>query len=410
VTIRDRLGPLRERPFRLLFTARTISDAGSNIATVAYAFAILDLTGSASDLGFAFVARTLPILAFILLGGVLADRLPRRRMMVVADIVRAATQGTVAALLLTGHARLWELIALQVAFGCGDAVFTPAWRGLVPQLVGVERLQQANALLSFSGNTNAILGPALGGVLVALVDPGAALAVDAASFAVGIVVLLGVDVPARVPAPAEPLRRALAVGFRAVRERQWLSVCLACDSVFQLLVLSSLFVLGPKVAHDQLGGAGAWAAALAALGVGSLVGDLVSLRYRPARPLLACRLTPLPLAAALVLLATTAPVVWIAAGFAFAGLGLSMGGTLWFTLLQHNVPDELRSRVASVDTLVSRGLLPVGYGLVGVVATHLGDAAVLIAAAAAIVVLEGLSLAVPSVRDLPAHVPAHAPA
>lgn len=392
---------LRNAAFRRLFVARVISDTGSRIATVAYAFAILDLTGSASDLGLTLLARTLPLLALILVGGVIADRFPRRLVMVGADTLRAVSQGVVALLLLSGSARLWELLVLQFAYGVGEALFTPAIRGITPAIVPPTQLQRANALLSFSRNTNSVVGPAIGGLLVTLLQPGAALAVDSASFAIGALLLIGIPATQVVTSkPVERFSRSFVSGWLAVIQRPWLSASLAGDAVYQLLIMSSLFVLGPLIAKEHLHGVASWSAILSALGVGSVVGDLLSLRIVPRRPLLVSRVAALGLLPGVVLLALSAPIAILVVAFAVGGLGFSLAGTLWFTLLQQNIPDDLRSRIASFDTLVSRSLLPVGYTLVGFAAGWIGAGRVLIVAAASMFVVQFATLLLPAVRSL----------
>ena len=179
-----RLGPLHEREFRLLFTGRTISMAGSAMAPVALAFAALDLTGSNTDLGIVLAARQLPVILFLLIGGVISDRLPRHRVMVLSNLVSGASQACVAALILTGHAQIEELAALAAVNGMSSAFFFPASSGIVPQTVPLGLLQQANATLRLGLNGTSIIGAAIGGILVAAIGPGWAIAVDAASYGI----------------------------------------------------------------------------------------------------------------------------------------------------------------------------------------------------------------------------------
>src|SRR5205823_5169615 len=177
-------GALRERNFRLSFIGQATSQLGTGMVGVALSFAVLDLTGSVADLGLVLAAQTVPLVVFLLLGGTVADRLPRRAVMLVSDSARAVTQGTLAALLITGHAELWHLLALQFLGGTATAFFLPSVTGLTTQVVSVERLQEANALRSLASSGGSIAGPAVAGVLVATVGPGWALAADAGSFAV----------------------------------------------------------------------------------------------------------------------------------------------------------------------------------------------------------------------------------
>jgi hypothetical protein len=395
-----RLGPLQEPSFRLFFLARTTSGVGNDVATIAFAFAVLDLTGSASSLGLGLLARTVPDLAVVPLAGVLADRLPRRRLLVASDLGRGILQAVLAGLLLSGRARFWEIVVLQIAYGAFDGLFHPTAQGLTPAVVSAGRLQQANALLSLSVNTTMIVGPALGGVLVATIEPGAAIAVDAASFLLSAALFLRLRLPAQAPIEGLGFLALFLDGWRIVRVRTWLLLSLAGDGAFQFLVLSSLFVLGPVIARRDLGGAGAWAAVVTALGVGSLLGDAVSLRVRPARPLLVCRASVLSVVPGLLALAFALPLPLIVVAFVCGGVGFSFSNTLWFTLLQEGVPEQARSRVAAFDILLSRSLLPAGYAAVGFLAGGIGAGLTMAVATVAMAFLQIATLLAPSVRQL----------
>ena len=186
--------PLRERRFRLLFGARTVSTFGGTMADVALAFAVLGI-GGPSDLGLVILAREVPLVVLLLLGGVWSDRLPRHLVLVSSDIVRAVTQAGTAALLLTGHATILLIALLQVFYGAVNAFGRPAYQGVVPQVVATGGLQRANALLGLSYSTVGIAGPALGAVIVAAAAPGWALAVDAFTFTLSALLLVRLDLP-----------------------------------------------------------------------------------------------------------------------------------------------------------------------------------------------------------------------
>jgi hypothetical protein len=186
---RPGLGVLAERDFRLLFTGQVVSQLGDAFTPIALAWAILDLTNSAGDLGYVIAARSVPLVGFLLVGGVFADRLPRRAVMVGADLVRLGTQSTTAILLLSGSARIWELAALQAAHGAATAFFNPAATGLTPQVVSPERLQDANGLRGIAMSSSGILGLTLSAALVAGIGPGWALGADALTFLVSAICL-----------------------------------------------------------------------------------------------------------------------------------------------------------------------------------------------------------------------------
>ncbi len=178
------LGALQERQFRLFFTGQLVSLLGDAVTPFALAWAVLDLTGSAKDLGFVIAAKTAPLVVFLLVGGVFADRLPRRAVMLTADVIRMGIQAATAALLLSHNATIWELVLLQAFAGTATAFFNPASTGLTPMTVSVERLQGANALRGLSISSMQLVAPALAGLLIVTVGPGYGLAVDAASFGV----------------------------------------------------------------------------------------------------------------------------------------------------------------------------------------------------------------------------------
>jgi MFS family permease len=337
---------LRERQFRLLFTGQIISLLGDAITGVALAFAVLDLTGSATDLGYVFAAKTVPLVTFLLVGGVFADRLPRRAVMLSADVVRFGAQGAVALLILTHHAQIWQIVILQAISGTASAFFNPASTGLTPMTVSPERLQQANALRGLSMASTGIIGSVISGVLVASIGAGWALAIDAASFAISAFFLAQLRLPAHVTLPPQSFLSDLREGWREFSSRTWVWVIVVAASIGNMM--SSCFVvLGALLAKTSLGGPGAWAAILASMGIGSLVGGGISLRVQLRRPLFfgssLLGLTALPLA----LLAVRAPIALIAAGALLSGAGTMIFNSLWETSLQQHVPAAALSRVSA---------------------------------------------------------------
>jgi len=401
VRFRSSLAPLNERPFRRLFVARSVSMLGDNVAPIALAFAVFDLGGSAAALGLVLAARALPLVGLVLAGGVWADRLPRKRLMIGSDLARLTTQGLLAMLLITGGAELWHVFVLAAVSGAAAAFYHPAASGLTPQTVSPERLQEANALLFFSVSTANIAGPILGGTLVATVGTGWAIGVDALSFGISALVLGGLAVRGAVRV-TRPFVEELREGWHEVRSRRWLWVSILNFSVFQLAILSALFVLGPLVAKDELGGAGAWAAIAAGLGVGLTLGSIIALSYRPVRPLITAFLSVLSVALALTVLGLAAPTPLIVAAMVLAGASLALAQTLWSTVLQRRLPERSLSRVSSYDWLGSAALRPLGYATVGPLAAVVGVRTTLLAAAAVVVVLEVATLSVSEIRRLSA--------
>jgi hypothetical protein len=393
-------GAWTEREFRLLFNARALSLLGDNIAPVALAFAVLDLTGSASDLGYVLAARTVPLVVLLLAGGVWADRLPRQRLMMLSDVGRFLTQGLVAALLVSDRARLWELILLQALNGIATAFFNPASTALTPQTIRAELLQQANALLSLASSTFSIVGPICAGILVAGAGPGWAIAADAATFAGSALFLLRLRVDETgVRPPRKSFVGELADGWREVRRRQWVGLSILDFMAFQLFFLPAYYVLGPLIAKQSLGGASAWAAIATAAGAGALLGDLLSFRLRPRRPLVSMvsfLALGLPL---LILFGMRQPIMIVAAAAVAYGLGVSVADTLWFTALQRGVPEHALSRVSSYDWMGSMVLRPIGFAMVGPIAAAVGVETTLIGAASVTGIAQVATLLSPRIRD-----------
>jgi MFS family permease len=400
VNVARRLGPLAEREFRLLFMGQLVSLLGSAVAPIALAFAVLDLTHSATDLGLVLAAAWVPQLLLVLFGGVFADRLPRHLVMVGSNLLSAAAQGVIALLLLTHHAQLWQLVALQVVRGVATSFFFPASQGLVPQTVSPPQLQQANALLGLTRNTTGILGSALGGVLVVLVGPGWAIAFDAATYAASALVLAGMRLPRKERLEAGGILGELAEGWSEFASRAWLWSIVVAAGVGNMAAVGGTMVLGPLVAKESLGGAGAWAAILACQGAGFLVGGLLLLRWRPHRPLLAGESALLVWALPLVLLATVDSTPLIAAAFFLAGMALELFNVAWSTALQQHIPLEKLSRVSAYDALGSFIFIPLGLVIVGPLSDALGVSETLWLAAGVCVAATLAALSVRDVREL----------
>ena len=338
---RPGLGVLQERQFRLFFVGQATSYLGDGLLPVAISFAVLDLTGSASDLGLVLAARMVPVVLFLLVGGVWADRLPRHLVMLGSDIGRGVVQGILAVLLLTGTAELWHLLVLQALYGVAEAFMRPASTGLLPTIVRPDRLQQANGIMSATINSAYIVGPALAGVIVAAAGSGTAIAFDAATFAVSTASLARL----RVPRAAERAARLrfwddLRGGWREFRSRTWLWATVAGASFYLLAVVAPLMVLGPVVADQELGGAGAWGAISAAIGLGALAGSVAAVRVKPARPIFTvCLLLAGPALTAVALGLALPAAVTAVLGFV-AGATEGFLEVVWLTALQERIPEE----------------------------------------------------------------------
>jgi predicted MFS family arabinose efflux permease len=402
---------LREGRFRFLFGANAVSVLGDNVVPVALAFAVLDLTGSAADLGLVLMARLAPMAFLSLAGGVWADRLSRRNLMVTANLARFLSQGVLGFLLVAGVARLWELAVLQAAHGAASAFYRPASTGLLPELVSRERLQEANALLFMTLSVSTVAGPAIAGVLVATVGSGWAILVDSASFAVASLLLVRLGPLGRLQqVERASFLRELADGYAEVRARTWVWVSILHFSLFQLVFLSTFPVLGPLVALRSLGGPSAWALIAASFGVGTVVGGLLALKTHPRRPLFACYVLIIGTVPSLFLLGVAAPVGAIAAAMAVAGVAMSFGTTVWETILQEQIPREALSRVAAYDWVGSLVLRPAGLAVVGPIAAAITVRSTFVGAASLLLAGTLVVLTVPSIRALTRPVAERTPA
>jgi len=365
----DRIGALRERDFRLLFAGTTITTVGDRLAGIALAFAVLDI-GSATALGLVFAVRQGVQALVVIGGGVLSDRIPRNLVLVGASLVQGVAQALTAASVLSGVGGVGAIVVLQAVYGIGLGLVLPAEIGLVPQTVSPERLQQANALQGLTRNVVGVLGPAVGGVVVVAGGPGFALAVDAVSFFVCADLLRRIRVAPRAE-EGHGFIHELREGWQEFTARTWLWASVVLFGIGNL-AFAGWIVLGPLIADERLGGAGAWAAILTASGVGAVIGGVVAIRIRPRRPLVVCVLAATPLSLQTLALAVSAPTAVIAAAAFLGGMGLAVHLTLWFTVFQQQVPERARSRVASYDTLGSFVLMPIGMVLVGPLSDAIG--------------------------------------
>lgn len=401
---------LREPDYRRLFLGRTTSLIGDGVTPVALAFAVLDLTGSPTDLGIILAAHSLVLIALVLAGGVVADRISPRLAMLGADATRTVSMGLIAALLLTGVAQVWELALLYAVDGAATALFNPASQAIVPQIVPGRRLQEANALLSFSRWAGKVAGPALAGVLLALGSPGTALGVDAVTFAVSAACLWGVRAPGvRDEAEGESFLADLRYGWREFTSRSWMVAIVLSAAISNAIFFPIFQVLGPTVARESLSGSSSWALIMALWGVGGVLGGLVALSIRPRRPLLVSEGFIIVFALPVVLLAVPATTAVIAAGALIGGSTVSLAEILYDTTAAQRIPPQAFARVSAYDWFGSLALEPIGLALVGLVAAGIGVSTTLWLGAAAMTVCQCCVILVPSVRRLEARIEPGAP-
>jgi MFS family permease len=404
VRLPERLGALRERNYRLLFTGQALSQLGDQMTPVAITFAVLDRGGSAREVGLVLGSGTASMVVLLLVGGAVADRLSRRLVMLGADVLRFAVQGAVAGLLISGSWQVWELATLEAFWGVGAAFFNPALSGLMPQVLSGELLLQGNALQNLSWSLGAVVGPALAGVLVAAGGAGSAIAVDSATFAISASNLARVRLPSRVaPTGARTgILGDLRAGWLAFSSRRWLWGIVLEFGLWHLLVFAPFIVLGAVVAQSHLGGAPAWGLVLSAFGIGAVAGGAWALRWRPRRPLLSATLATIGFIPLPALLAEAVPVAAIAPVAFVAGGGFAIFGTQWDTTMQRHVPHDVLSRVSAYDWLGSTALLPVGYVIAGPIAGAIGVPTTLWGSSIFMALAVAAVLMIPEVRNLPA--------
>jgi MFS family permease len=394
-----------EAQFRLLFAGQVLSLIGDRVMLVALPFAVLEAGGDLEAVGLVVAAELVPFLLFALVGGVISDRGDRRRVLITSDVARLVIQAVGGGLLVADAASPVTLGVLAALYGAADAFFQPAFTGLLPQTVSHPgQLQAANALRGLSFSVSSIAGPMLAGVLVAAIGAGAALLFDAASFAVSVACLVRLRPVVAAAATEEappPFLTAMRAGWREVRSRRWIVAGLGAMCAYHAIVLPAVYVLGPVTIADRLGGPGAWAAVVVAFGLGSILGDLLLLRFRPRHALLVSGI-------ALVGASCQAAVYGSGLGLAgtcvlqcAAGVGVTLFFTLWEVSLQEHVPGEALSRVSSFDYLAATALMPVGTALAGPIAAALGTQTTLVAMSAVGVACALAFLAVPEVRTLP---------
>jgi MFS family permease len=400
---RQLLRVLRHRDFRLLWLANSASVVGDRIVTVALALFVIGLTGSATDLGLVLAAYTLPLIGFLLVGGVFADRLPRHLVVVVTDLVRFALHGLLALLIVAGAVRVWQLVAIGVLFGSAEAFYRPAATGLLPQTVPEDEIQEANAVTAMFQNVAEVVGPALATALVLGIGPAAAFGLDAATFLVSAALLVRVRPRERGPqatAACASVWTDVRAGYREVRSRTWVWATLAVFSVALFVSLAPLLVVGPLVARQQYGDIAVYGYVLAAFGAGTIGGSLTAIRWRPRYPMRLGMILVLLWPATTAVFAAGAPLAVVVPAMAIGGAGTALFDVWWLTALAERIPPDKLSRVTSYDWAASLALMPLGFVLAGPAADALGATQLLLGGAVVAFVVLALGLLPRETRTL----------
>jgi len=377
------LRPLRERDFALLWAGMTISLLGDGIFLVAEAWQVYDLDNDPLALSLVGTAWTLGMVAFLLTGGLISDRADRRQVLILADLVRAAALLGMGVLSITGVIEIWHLVALSVFMGVGEAFFGPAFGAIVPDIVSAEMLVQANALQQLVQQAAAkLIGPAIGGFLVAAIGAGPAFLVDAATFGLSAIAVAALKVRSQAVERARSARAELREGLVFVRREPWLWSTLIAACLSLLFFLGPLEVLLPYIIRNDLhAGAGGFGLVLAAAGAGAIVASLAVSQFGVPRRYLTFMYAAWAVA--------TLPLIGYAFGtslWQFVALAVVYGAcetggmVVWGTLMSTRVPHDLRGRVHSLDWFVSIGLTPISFALTGPLSKAIGIDATLVLA------------------------------
>lgn len=377
----------------IYLTGATLSYVGTAAVPVAMSFAVLDAGHGADGLGVVLAAQTGPTILLLLLGGVAGDRWPRRRIMIGADLFRAAAQAVLAACLISGGASLSLMIVVSAAIGAGNAFFQPASGGFLIEIVAREQLGRANGLLRTANAVAMVIGPGLGGAVVAEVGPGWGIALDAASYVASALCLAAIRAPARaapVVAARRSVLRELDEAVRVLRQTRWLGLVVVQFGVLNMLAIAPFNVIAPAVLARGAAGAAAWGTLLSAIGVGAVAGAVGCARRQPKRILLGIEAAAAMLAVPLVLLAARAPFAVVVLGGAVFGVGAAMLSVLTITAIQREIAPSVLSRVMAVVQLAGMGLNPVGYVLAGPAMGVFGARTILVVSAVCVVTSVGV--------------------
>jgi MFS family permease len=387
-----RMAPLRIAAFRRFVLANLISATGSAMAPLALAYSVIERGGGAGVLGLVLATNTVPTVVFLLAGGVLADRLSRSRILFLGNLLAAIAQGALAAVVATGHATTASIAVCGFASGTAAAFTVPAAQGALSQIIPTEHLHQANALLRLPSNAVKVLGPVIGGLVVAVSGPAWALAWDALTFAAAALLLRGLHLDA--PLTGSSVLSDLRAGWVGFWSRTWLWTYTAGGTVVVAAWLAGFQLLGPVVAAEQYAGARDWGLVQAAFASGLLAGTLVCLRWRPHRLLAVAVAAGSALAVPLIAMAWSLPLPVVMLTALIAGIGLDVAIVAWTTAFQQHVPQAEQGRMSAFNSVGERLAIPLGYLLTALAAGAWDDGTVLMVCGGLIVAATVLNLCV----------------
>jgi MFS family permease len=396
----SRWGPLRHPNFRWFFFGETINTAGSSMSRLALAFAVLHIDNSPTALGLVVASWSVPMVAFMLIGGALADRLPRALVLRGCNLIEGVVQLTSALLVLTGTAQIWHLVVLQFLGGSAVAVSYPAFHGMVPILLPEADRKAAYLLLGQAQSALQVLGPTVAGIIVAVSSPGWALLVDAATFFVAAVFLTLLKLPVNArPDAGDSVLADLRAGWSFARSLGWVLPVASLSLVFNAVSSGAINVLGPVIAKATVGADG-WGLARSAEALGLFAFTFVLARVTIRRPLLACQYGFLAMAAPMIALAFAAQVLPLSAAFLVSGCGLCLINLAWNLTVQEKVPEAMLSRIMAIDGFFSFVAIPLGQVAIGPASAWFGTQDVQLGAAAIMLVTFLIGATRPAIRRL----------
>ncbi|HEX9527618.1 MAG TPA: MFS transporter [Streptosporangiaceae bacterium] len=398
---------LANRNFRLLLADRLMAPLAATFSLVGVSFAVLAATGSTADLSYVIAAQAAPALVFLLVGGVIADRIAPQLVIVAANVMVAVGEGLFGILVLTSHPAIWVMIVLELVTGTGIALFYPASMALLPRLVPAGQMQEASAISRLTMNAAMMIGAALAGECVALFGAGWALAVCGIGMLTTVPLLLAIRVaPLKRPDTTAEAQRApsmireLREGWSEFRSHTWLWATVLQFTVVLTAWAGGFLVLGPAVAKAHLGGAAAWGLISAAEATGLIVGGLISLRWTPSRPILYVVLIGAAIAVSPLSLAMLLPLWMICVTSFVLGVAIETMSVVWTVTMAAKIPAEKLARVSGYDGLGSMMGMPVGALVAGPLAAGIGVSATQYGAAAITVVASALALIPREVRTM----------
>ena len=400
-----RRAALAHRGFRRYLLGYSASLLGSAMAGPATTFAFLDTGRGANLLGLVLASGIVPILLCLPVAGVVADRIGCRRVILFADALRCLNRaGFTAALLLVHRPPVWVFVFFIFAEGAGDGFFFPAFSALIPRLVDDEVLTPANVLMSMARNGSAVIGPSLSGLLVAVFGPALVLGLDAASFAVSFVALLGIPIahPAAANEPGR-FRADLREGWSVFAAHPWFWISTLQFALFNFLVWAPFLVLGPTLSTLHYDGARAWGVTMGCYGLGAIIGGGLLLRRRrePRNPLVLTIVFTAAYGLAPLGFALRLPLAAIAILMVLCGSGTSIAGALYSTVEQRHLPADALARASSYNVLGAFALGPLGLALAGPVGGAVGYTALLGFGACYQFGSVALMLLIPAARRVP---------